>query len=626
MRPTGPNKEYRDEKIPSNHDNDNVTATDDLDLLFDARPKDDDPLKASQAGREKKFSLLNFLRSKRDEIFEWFQSARNYVENLFSGSSNSHPLINIRREPDIILENKNPKSLIYARNSIDIVVPSPEKNSSHTEHEIRLISEKISEQEKNLNDFDQFKLYYQKYKNNEISSIDNFKTKGAASHATFLLQEADKKVKNDPNYFLKNISEYKDVAVALIILDKINEAKKFEPPNPTKDQKKNFELFVTSKNPAEFSKLTSESVKVDLGQAKIYADWIFFKSAIGETPDGVDKSIIAHATDLKRMMDNAEIESLNQSADNIGEDMLDFFLEKKTKKDKSFPLIDNEVKEVDKFSGFPSLDKETINLIHENIAPEMSSKEFNTLLIKSGLFFDGLNNQIREVDSLLEGGLYALTFANLWSKALDDPKKLEIFERQKFFSHLDFLLNVKKIDAILNDLKNANSRSSAQDPAAIIASVSLPNALINSEISSSPPPPPPPRVRKIPGEIQQKQKDKAITLRSVAAPGVESNNLSLPQCVDVFKNLSQRNQTDLGKLLAPDMALSDFRSLVNQSSLFFTDLINRRPINADREAQVYKLSGLWDSAKKTPLTSNGLSQLRFFRELDYLMNLFKRPN
>ena len=107
---------------------------------------------------------------------------------------------------------------------------------------------------------------------------------------------------------------------------------------------------------------------------------------------------------------------------------------------------------------------------------------------------------------------------------------------------------------------------------------------------------------------------------------MERNNLSLSQCVDVFKNLSRSDQTDLGKLLAPDMALSDFRSLVNQSSLFFTDTVNVRPIDKDRQADVYKLSGLWDSAKKNPLASNGLSQLRFFRELDYLMNLFKRPN
>ena len=183
----------------------------------------------------------------------------------------------------------------------------------------------------------------------------------------------------------------------------MGEKNKFEPRSPTKDQEKNFKLWVISKDPREFSKLTSEGFKVDLGQAKIYADWIAFKSAIGENPDGIDESVIAHATDLKGIMDNAEIASLNQSVDKIGKDMLDFFPEKKTEKDKLFPLIDNEVKEVDKFSGFPSLDKETINLIQENIAPAMSLKEFNTLLINSGLFFDGLNNPIREVDLLLGG-------------------------------------------------------------------------------------------------------------------------------------------------------------------------------------------------------------------------------
>ena len=153
------------------------------------------------------------------------------------------------------------------------------------------------------------------------------------------------------------------------------------------------------------------------------------------------------------------------------------------------------------------------------------------------------------------------------------------------------------------------------------------NADVLTDIAqSTPPPAPPPRVRKSSEEIQQKPNDAAVTLRSVAEPDVERNNLSLSQCVDVFKNLSRSDQTDLRKLLAPGMALSDFRSLVNQSSLFFTDTVNVRPIDKDRQADVYKLSGLWDSAKKTPLASNDLSQLRFFRELDYLMNMLKRPN
>jgi len=655
MRSTGTDKEHRSQKFPSNHDNKNDAdnVPEDYDLLFDARPKDDDSLKAGQAVREKKFSLLNFLISKRDNIFQWFQSARNYVENLFSSSPNSNPLTNIRRDPDTSFGNKNPQSLIYARNSIGIAVPPPENNSSHAEYEIGHIPEKISGEEKYLKDFNQFKSFYQKYKNNEITSIDNFKTDGAKSYATSLLQEADEKVKNDPNYFLKNIPEYKDVAIASIIL---GEANKFEPRSPTKDQEKNFKLWVISKDPAKFSKLTSEGFRVDLGQAKIYADWIVFKSAIGETPDGVDDSVIAHATDLKGMMDGAKFESLNQSVDKIGKDMLEFFSEKNTEKDELIPVIGDEVKEVDKFSGFPSLDKETINLIRENIAPEMSLKEFNELLIKSRLFFDGLNNPIREVDLLLEWGAHALTFANLWSKALNDPKKLEIFKLQEFFSRLDSLLNSKKIDTIFNELTHGNSRSSVQEPTAVIASVGLPNGLINSEISSSPPPPPPPRlkatieaaatnanvstdiaqpapppappprVRKIAEENQQKQKNSVITLRTGAEPEVEPNNLSLPQCVDVLKNLSRGEQTVLRKLLAPGMDFSDFRSLVNQSGLFFTDLINNRPINAAREDDVYKLSGFWGSAKENPLAIDGLTQLRFFREFDYLMNLFERPN
>ena len=263
MRSTGTDKEHRSPKFSSDHDNDNDAdnVIEDFDFLFDARPKDDDPLKAGQAGREKKFSLLNFLRSKRDNIFQWFQSARNYVENLFSGSPNSNPLMNVRRDPDINFGNKNLQSLIYARNSIDIAVSPPENNDSHAEYEIGLIPEKISGEEQYLNDFNQFKSRYEKYKNNEMASIDNFKTEGAKSYATFLLQEADKKFKNDPNYFFKNIPEYKDVAIASIILGEKN---KFEPRSPTKDQEKNFKLWVISKDPREFSKLTSEGSKVDL--------------------------------------------------------------------------------------------------------------------------------------------------------------------------------------------------------------------------------------------------------------------------------------------------------------------------------------------------------------------------
>jgi hypothetical protein len=653
MRSTGTGKEHRSQAILSKQDNDNDADNfiEDYELLFDARPKDDDSLKEGQAVREKNFSLLNFLRSKRDNIFQWFQSARNYVENLFSGSPNSNPLIHVRRDPDIISGNNNTQSLIYARNSIGIAVPPPENNSSHAEYEIGLIPEKISGEEKYLNDFNQFKSKYQRYKNNEIKSIDNFKTESAKSYATLLFQEADKKFKNDPNYFFKNIPEYKDVAIASIILGGTN---KFEPRSPTKDQEKNFKLWVISKDPREFSKLTSEGFKVDLEKAKIYADWIVFKSAIGETPNGVDDSVIAHATDLKGMMDGAKIESLNQSVDKIGQDMLEFFPEKNTEKDKSIPVIGDEVKEVDKFPSFPRLYKETIDLIREHIAPEMSLKEFNALLIKSGLFFDGLNNPIREVDLLLDGGVYALTFANLWSKARNDLKKLEIFRSQEFFSRLDSLLDIKRIDAILSDLTHGNSRSSVQDPAAVIASVGLPNAPINSEISSSPPPPPPrrlkatsepaatnangstdiaqpapppappSRVRKIAEENQQKPNDVVVTLRPVAEPDVERNNLSLSQCVDIFKNLGRRDQTVLGQILAPNMESSDFRSLVNQSSLFFTDRINDRPIDAARQAHAYELSILWGSAKTNPLASDGLRQLKFFSELDYLMDSSKR--
>ena len=117
-----------------------------------------------------------------------------------------------------------------------------------------------------------------------------------------------------------------------------------------------------------------------------------------------------------------------------------------------------------------------------------------------------------------------------------------------------------------------------------------------------------------------------ITLRSVAGPEVESDNLSLGHYVDVFKNLSRDDQEVLRQRLAPSMASADFRSLYNQSSLFFTDVINRRQIDTDRQAKALDLLRLWSSAKEPPEAVAGLSQLKFFREFDLLMNTFSRKN
>ena len=645
----------RDKKIESHLDNANDADNQDLRLLFDERPENDDPLRGSQSTGERKFSVINFLRSKLDRLSNWFQSARNYVSNLFAGSANSRALSHIRSNPASIAENKNSKLLINSQNFSNVPESYSENDNPHIYHEISVITENISSKEDFSKDFNQFKLMLQKYKSNEISSIDNFRTENAKHFGTVLLADADEKIKNDTNYFFKNISEYKDVAVASILLGKAN---KFEPRPPTTDQERNFNLWVISKKPEKVSELMSGGFKVDLEKAKIYADWIVFKNAIGELPDSVDESVIANATDLKGMMDNAEadgkIKSLNQSVNKIDEEMLDFFAESKAEKDKLLTVKSDGVKVDSKLPGFPKLNKENINLLWGSIAPQMSFKEFNALLIKSGLFFDGLKNPDCEVDFLLESGSYALTFANLWSKALNDPKQLKIFQNQEFFSHLKYLLEVGKIDAILTRLTDSNSRSAIQEPVAVIASEGLPDKPRNSDISSSPPPPPPPRlkatgdpattnadvltdikqsapppappprVRKNSEEIQQKPKEAVITLQPVADSEAEPNNLSLPQCVDVFKNLSRKDQADLGQLLAPDMTSFDFRSLFNQSSLFFTDLINGRPINPTRQDEVNKLSNLWDSAKKQSQIKDGLSQLRFYPELDYLLTMFKR--
>ena len=140
MRSNSTDKEIRNFKIHSYYDNDNDNDSDnrDLNLLFDGRPSDDDErLKLDQAGREKKFSLLNFFRSKRDKIFNWFQSARNYINSLFSSSSNSDALINVRSDRGLNSENKNSEKLVSARNSADFSDASREYDHALDEYESR---------------------------------------------------------------------------------------------------------------------------------------------------------------------------------------------------------------------------------------------------------------------------------------------------------------------------------------------------------------------------------------------------------------------------------------------------------------------------------------------------------
>ena len=474
---------------------------------FDARAQDDDGILLCNKPKNIGESIKLFLLETRDKISNWFQPVRNFLRSKFHGAQSSRALMNVKQDSATTSRNLNKKPVAGPHISDDFSSSPAEKYDVIDSKVEQIKSEDIKNNKKDFEEFEKFKKIYGKYKKGELNSVDNFKTENAKRYAEELIKKSEKNVKNDPNYFFKNVSEYKDVVVAAVILDKKNE---FALNAGGKDEEKNFSLWVTSKDPEAFAKLrTSETgLSVNLQKAKIYADWVVFQNLIGELPESVDQSIIPLAIELRDMMEGAKaetaIDALRHDATRIADDMMAFFV-----KPKSGTVVP--------------------------VSPSTTDQ--------------------RPVTSVKSASVPELTPKSLVSS---DPPPPPPPRRPKATS-----------DA------------------------GTTNADVLTDIAqSTPPPAPSPRVRKSAEEIQQKQKDKVITLRSVAEQEVEANNLSLSKCVDIFKNLSYSHQTKLGKLLAPDMALSDFRSLVNQSSLFFTDLINRRPINADREAQVYKLSGL----------------------------------
>ena len=498
---------------------------------FDARAEDDGGIISSHEPKSIGQFIKKLIQSARENISNWFQSASDYIKNKFTDSQASRALTNVRQHPALSTRQdikeksvtiyENSRAIDFGTSGYPDIQDENFGKTNQGENFGKITSENIQNNEKYLEDFEKFKKIYGEYKNGELDSIDNFKTENAKKYANDLIKNGEENLKNDQNYFFKNVAEYKDLVIASAVLDAKN---KFALHKPLKYQQKNFQLWVTSKDPEAFEKLRASEtgLSVNLDQAKIYADWVVFQNLIGEFPDSVDQSIIPLATELRDMMESAKaetaIDALRHDATRIADDMMAFFDEPKS----------------------------------DTVVPELKSSAFVS----------------------------------------SDPPPPPPPRRLK----------------ATNDAAITNA------------------AVLTNIAQSTPPPAPPPRVQKISEEIQQKPNDAVVTLRPVAEPDVERNNLSLSQCVDVFKNLSRSDQTDLGKILAPDMDFSDFRSLVNQSSLFFTDTVNFRPINKDREAYVYKLSDLWDSAKKKPLASNGLSQLRFFRELDYLMNMFKRSN
>jgi hypothetical protein len=519
----------------------NPDREDDLSVYFDKRAEDNEGIISSSKPKNIGESIKIFLQSTRDKISNWFQSAKDFIRSKLPGYQNSRALMNIRQYSAPLGENSEKKSTTISESSTEVTKDFPEYSDTQDTNDEQIKPENTINNQKNLESFKQFKKIYEKFKNGQLNSLDNFRTEDAKHYAEELLKKSEENIKNDPHYFFKNISEYKDVVVACAILDIPN---KFALTPPQEDHERNFRLWVSAMGPEAVAKLpaTESSLSVDLQQAKIYADWVVFQGLIGELPESVDQSIILLATNLRNMMESAKlapaIDSLQHDVDGIAGDLMAFF-------------------------------------------EQATSDEVNLLSSSA--------NDQRPVTSVKSASVPELTPKLL---VASDPPPPPPPRRLK----------------------------AAGDATAT-------NADVLTDIPrSDPPPSPPPRVRKSSEEIQQKSKDAVMTLRSVAAPEVEPNNLSLSDCVDVLKNLRRSDPDDLQKLLAPDMESSEFHSLVNQSSLFFTDVINRRRIDPARQDDVFKLSGLWDSAKKNPRASAALSQLRFFKELDYLMSLFKRSN
>jgi hypothetical protein len=438
-------------------------------------------------------------------------------------------------------ENSEKKSTTISESSTEVTKDFPEHSDTQDTNDEQIKYENTINNQKNLGSFEQFKKIYEKFKNGQLNSLDNFRTEDAKHYAEELLKKSEENIKNDPHYFFKNISEYKDVVVACAILDIPN---KFALTPPQEDHERNFRLWVSAMGPEAVAKLpaTESSLSVDLQQAKIYADWVVFQGLIGELPESVDQSIILLATNLRNMMESARlapaIDSLQHDVDGIAGDLMAFF--EQATSDEVNPLSSS------------ANDQRPVTSVKSASVPELAPK----------------------------------------SLGASDPPPPPPPRRLK----------------------------AAGDATAT-------NADVLTDIPrSNPPPSPPPRVRKSSEEIQQKSKDAVITLRSVAEPEVDSDNLSLSGCVDALKNLSREDQNRLRKLLAPAMELSDFRYLVIQSSLFFTDFIKRSSIDKHREGNASRLSGLWNSAKKNSLTSDALRQFSFFSELDYLMSMFQKSH
>ena len=530
---------------PPKDENDSVEEYD-FSGHFDARAEDDGGIISSNEPKNIGQFIKKLIQSTREKISNWFQSASDYIKNKFTDSQGSRALANVRQHPALsIRQDIKYKSVTSHENSHVIDGGTSEHSDiqdeifgkiTQDENSGKITSENIQNNERYLEDFKKFKIIYGDYKNGKLFSIDNFKTENAKKYANDLIKNGEENLKNDPNYFFKNVAEYKDLVIASAVLDTKN---KFALNNPLKDQQKNFKLWVTSKDPEAFAKLrTSEAgLSVNLQKAKVYADWVVFQNLIGELPDSVDQSIIPLATELRDMMESAKVEtsidSLNHDVNKITGDLMAFFEESSL--DKVAPLR-------------PSAnDQRPVISVKSASVPESKPKS----LVSS-------------------------------DPPPPPPPRLKI-----------------------------------PDPAVKVNQATSP--------MDAPPPPPPPRVPNFSNTPATKtiSREAVIKLRANAAPQENEVNLSMVSCVEKLNNL-QKNEIDaLRKIIAPSLNGTEFQETLKQSQLFFSDFMERRQIERDRQEYTKKLADLWNEGLKDTVTNIDLKKLGFYSELNNLFEMFK---
>ena len=154
-----------------------------------------------------------------------------------------------------------------------------------------------------------------------------------------------------------------------------------------------------------------------------------------------------------------------------------------------------------------------------------------------------------------------------------------------------------------------------------------PAAKVNPAISpmDAPPPPPPPRVTNFSDTTATKtiSREAVITLRANAVTEENEVNLSMDSCVQKLNNL-QKNEIDaLRKIIAPSLNGTEFQKALKQSQLFFSDFMERRQIERDRQEYTKKLADLWNEGLKDTVTNIDLKKLGFYSELNNLFEMFK---